>query len=106
MEKIWGSNDKYKFTSSVTLKALIRVLADLTLREDLIEKWRDNPTPRVFEKLVSRWADLKDELTREPIPAERFLAFGLNGQGKDVAEAAAAVRRFSPPPSVAQNKKP
>src|SRR6476620_6207484 len=65
MEKIWGSNDKYKFTSSVTLKALIRVLADLTLREDLIAKWRDNPTPRVFEKLVSRWAELKDEFRNE-----------------------------------------
>src|SRR5213592_2596773 len=47
MEKIWGSNDRYKFTSSVTLKALIRVLADLCLRDDLIEKWRENPSPRV-----------------------------------------------------------
>src|SRR4029077_9464270 len=73
MEKIWGSNDKYKFTSSVTLKALIRVLADLTLREDLIAKWRDNPTPRVFEKLVSRWADLKDEFRNEGF-YERFPA--------------------------------
>ena len=75
MEKIWGSNDKYKFTSSVTLKALIRVLADLTLREDLIAKWRDNPTPRVFEKLVSRWADLKDEFRNEGF-YERFPAKG------------------------------
>src|SRR5215831_13052158 len=75
MEKVWGSNDKYKFTSSVTLKALIRVLADLTLREDLIEKWRDNPTPRVFEKLVSKWADLKDEFRNEGF-YERFPAKG------------------------------
>src|ERR1041384_4246379 len=30
MERIWGS-DKYKFTSSVTLKALIRVLGDIVL---------------------------------------------------------------------------
>src|SRR5437868_212105 len=36
MEKIWGANDRYKFTSSVTLKALIRVLADFTLRDDLM----------------------------------------------------------------------
>jgi hypothetical protein len=75
MEKVWGANDKYKFTSSVTLKALIRVLADLTLREDLIAKWRDNPTPRVFEKLVSRWADLKDEFRNEGF-YERFPAKG------------------------------
>src|SRR5215468_170185 len=75
MEKVWGVNDKYKFTSSVTLKALIRVLADLTLREDLIAKWRDNPTPRVFEILVSRWADLKDEFRNEGF-YERFPAKG------------------------------
>src|SRR5881394_230278 len=75
MERVWGANDKYKFTSSVTLKALIRVLADLTLREDLIAKWRDNPTPRVFEKLVSRWADLKDEFRNEGF-YERFPAKG------------------------------
>src|SRR5438552_16480699 len=47
MEKVWGNNDRYKFTTSVTLKALIRVLADLTLRDDLIEKWREKPSPRL-----------------------------------------------------------
>ena len=52
MERIWGS-DKYKFTCSVTLKAVVRVLADLTPRADVIAKWRENPTPRVFEKLLS-----------------------------------------------------
>jgi DGQHR domain-containing protein len=75
MERIWGSNDKYKFTSSVTLKAIIRVLSDLTLREDLIEKWRENPTPRVFEKLISPWAALKDEFRNEGF-YERFPAKG------------------------------
>lgn len=75
MEKIWGSNDKYKFTSSVTLKALIRVLADLTLREDLMDKWRENPTPRAFEKLLTPWAGLKDEFRNEGF-YERFPAKG------------------------------
>jgi hypothetical protein len=75
MERIWGSNDKYKFTSSVTLKAVIRVLSDLTLREDLIGKWRENPTPRVFEKLISPWASLKDEFRNEGF-YERFPAKG------------------------------
>jgi DGQHR domain-containing protein len=75
MERIWGSNDKYKFTSSVTLKAIIRVLSDLTLREDLIEKWRENPTPRVFEKLISPWAALRDEFRNEGF-YERFPAKG------------------------------
>jgi len=75
MEKIWGSNDKYKFTSSVTLKALIRVLADLTLRDVLIEKWRENPSPRLFEKIIASWANLKDEFRNEGF-YERFPAKG------------------------------
>jgi len=75
MEKVWGSNDKYKFTSSVTIKALIRALADLTLDEKLIEKWRENPTPRVFEKLVAPWADIQDEFRNEGF-YERFPAKG------------------------------
>jgi DGQHR domain-containing protein len=75
MEKVWGSNEKYKFTSSVTLKALIRVLSDLTLREDLIEKWRDNPTPRIFERLVGPWAQIQDEFRNEGF-YERFPAKG------------------------------
>src|SRR5437763_9033849 len=75
MEKIWGANDRYKFTSSVTLKALIRVLGDLATREDLIAKWRENPSPRVFEKLIAPWADLKDEFRNEGF-YERFPAKG------------------------------
>ncbi len=75
MERIWGANDKYKFTSSVTLKALIRVLGDLTLQEDLIAKWRENPSPRVFERVIAGWADLKDEFRSEGF-YERFPAKG------------------------------
>ena len=75
MEWVWGNNDRYKFTTSVTLKAVIRVLGDLTLREDLIEKWRENPTPRLFEKLISPWANLKDEFRNEGF-YERFPAKG------------------------------
>src|SRR5437870_1399793 len=65
MEKVWGSNEKYKFTSSVTLKALIRVLSDLLLREDALQKWRDNPSPRIFEKIIGPWAQLQDEFRNE-----------------------------------------
>src|SRR5438552_562286 len=75
MEKVWGSNERYKFTSSVTLKALIRVLADLTLRDDLIEKWREKPSPRLFEQLIALWANLKDEFRNEGF-YERFPAKG------------------------------
>ncbi len=75
MERVWGNNDRYKFTTSVTLKALIRVLGDLMLREDIIGKWRENPTPRLFEKLLAPWADLKDEFRNEGF-YERFPAKG------------------------------
>jgi DGQHR domain-containing protein len=75
MEKIWGVNDRYKFTSSVTLKALVRVLGDLTLQEDLIEKWRENPSPKVFERVIADWTNLKDEFRSEGF-YERFPAKG------------------------------
>ncbi len=75
MERVWGLNDRYKFTTSVTLKALIRVLADLTQDEDLMAKWRENPTPRIFEKLLAPWANLKDEFRNEGF-YERFPAKG------------------------------
>ncbi len=75
MERVWGVNDRYKFTSSVTLKALIRVLSDLALRDDLMEQWREHPSPRPFEKLISAWATLKDEFRNEGF-YERFPAKG------------------------------
>src|SRR6185503_19782383 len=75
MERVWGSNEKYKFTTSVTLKALIRVLADLTLQDDLIEKWRQNPNPRVFERIIAPWASIQDEFRNEGF-YERFPAKG------------------------------
>src|SRR5215831_16289118 len=75
MERVWGSNEKYKFTSSVSLKAVIRALSDIALDEDLIAKWRDNPSPRVFEKLLSPWTELRDEFRNEGF-YERFPAKG------------------------------
>jgi hypothetical protein len=75
MERVWGNNDKYKFTASVTLKAVIRVLGDLISRPEIIDKWRENPGPRVFEKLIPAWADLKDEFRNEGF-YERFPAKG------------------------------
>src|SRR5438477_301198 len=61
MEKIWGANDRYKFTTSVTIKALIRALGDILEQYAVIENWRDNPSPKVFERLIAGWANLKDE---------------------------------------------
>ncbi len=75
MERVWGANDRYKFTSSVTLKALIRVLGDLLLREDIVEKWRESPSPKVFERVIASWGSLKDEFRNEGF-YERFAAKG------------------------------
>jgi DGQHR domain-containing protein len=75
MEKIWGANDRYKFTTSVTLKAIIRVLGDLAELEGPIEGWQENPSPKAFEKLIASWADLKDEFRNEGF-YERFPAKG------------------------------
>jgi DGQHR domain-containing protein len=75
MEKVWGVNDRYRFTQSVTLKALLRVLSDLIEDGRLLEAWRANPAPRIFEKKVAGWADLKDEFRNEGF-YERFPAKG------------------------------
>ena len=75
MERIWGANDRYKFTTSVTLKAVIRVFSDLLANPAVVESWRENQTPRVFEKMISGWADLKDEFRNEGF-YERFPAKG------------------------------
>ena len=75
MSKVWGSNEKYKFTSSVTLKAIIRALSDLSADEHLILKWREDPSSRVFEKVIASWAQLQDEFRNEGF-YERFAAKG------------------------------
>jgi DGQHR domain-containing protein len=75
MEKVWGSNDRYKFTSSVTLKAVVRALGDIVEQYAVIENWRENPSPKVFERLISGWSDLKDEFRNEGF-YERFPAKG------------------------------
>src|SRR5438477_339712 len=55
MEKIWGANDRYKFTTSVTIKAVIRALGDILEQYAVFENWRENPSPKVFERLISGW---------------------------------------------------
>jgi DGQHR domain-containing protein len=75
MEKIWGNNDRYKFTTSVTIKAVIRVLGDLTERPQLIGQWLEAPSPKVFEKVIASWGDLRDEFRNEGF-YERFPAKG------------------------------
>lgn len=75
MSSIWGNNEKYKFTSSVTIKALIRVLNDLIRMERVLEKWREDPGPHIFEKIIRRWPELAAEFRNEGF-YERFAAKG------------------------------
>src|SRR5262245_43951916 len=75
MEKIWGNNERYKFTTSVTLKAVIRVLGDLAERPHVIGQWLETPSSRVFEKIISAWAGLSEEFRNEGF-YERFPAKG------------------------------
>ena len=75
MDRVWGNNDRYKFTTSVSLKAVIRVLGDLMDSSDSIERWQEDPSPRVFEKKISAWSSLTDEFRSEGF-YERFPAKG------------------------------
>lgn len=75
MTPVWGLNDRYKFTSSVTIKALIRVLGELLERRDVLNKWREKPTPGSFERLISGWSKLAPEFRNEGF-YERFPAKG------------------------------
>jgi len=75
MEKIWGANDRYKFTTSVTLKAVIRVLGDIADEYAVVENWSESPSPKVFERLIASWSNLKDDFRAEGF-YERFPAKG------------------------------
>jgi hypothetical protein len=75
MERVWGNNDRYKFTTSVTLKAVIRVLGDLMDSSNTIERWQEDPSPKVFERKIAAWAALADEFRSEGF-YERFPAKG------------------------------
>src|SRR5215831_16185878 len=49
MEKVWGANDRFKFTTSVTLKAVVRAFGDIAEQSSVIENWREHPSPKIFE---------------------------------------------------------
>jgi DGQHR domain-containing protein len=75
MDRVWGNNDRYKFTSSVTLKAVIRVLGELMESSDAVDRWRESPGPKHFEKRITGWAAIKDDFRTEGF-YERFPAKG------------------------------
>jgi DGQHR domain-containing protein len=74
MDRVWGSNDRYKFTTSVTLKAVIRVLGDL-IKASAVDRWLEDPNPKVFERKIAAWGSLIEEFRSEGF-YERFPAKG------------------------------
>src|SRR5262245_44919508 len=75
MDRVWGNNERYKFTTSVAIKAVIRVLGDLMESSDTIERWQENPGPGIFQRRISAWSALQDEFRSEGF-YERFPAKG------------------------------
>jgi hypothetical protein len=54
---------------------VFRVLGDLLDSSDTVERWQENPNPRVFERKISAWSSLQDEFRSEGF-YERFPAKG------------------------------
>ncbi|MGQ0506170.1 MAG: DGQHR domain-containing protein [Myxococcaceae bacterium] len=74
MGELWGQNDKFMFTRDVTLKAMIRVLADLLKQKKITDAWSDQGAP-AFAKLTKAWAEDAQRFRNEGF-YERFAAKG------------------------------
>jgi hypothetical protein len=73
MESVWGKRN-YMFTRAVTLKAVIRVLGDLTEEGDIAEEWEERGQKTFLEK-IQNWSSLAKEFRSEGF-YERFAAKG------------------------------
>lgn len=73
MESIWGKKN-YMFTRAVTLKAVCRVLGDISRNEDLPEQWKESGQKAFLEK-IRNWNSLSKEFRSEGF-YERFAARG------------------------------
>ncbi len=75
MADVWGKNDRYMFTRDVTLKALIRVLADLLPDRKLMGQWEQENSHKPFAATLAPWAGLTKEFRADGF-YERFPAKG------------------------------
>lgn len=73
MESVWGKKN-YMFTRAVTLKAIVRVLGDLSRDEALVEGWQERG-PKAFVEKIQNWSSLSREFRSEGF-YERFAARG------------------------------
>ena len=76
MEKVWGSNEKYKFTSSVYAESRdSRVVGSHAWTRTSSRSGARIQVRAPFEKLIAPWAQLQDEFRNEGF-YERFPAKG------------------------------
>jgi DGQHR domain-containing protein len=74
MGEAWGSKS-HLLTSSVSIKALVRVLGEMFTDETVRKEWREQEDFKVFERRIQGWAELIPEFRREGF-YERFAAKG------------------------------
>ena len=63
VEKTWGSmwedRKTNMLTSSIMIKAYVRILGDLFTDNDLRDKWREEGGSEVFEWKISGWRAIR-----------------------------------------------
>ncbi|MGQ9583670.1 MAG: DGQHR domain-containing protein [Thermoplasmatota archaeon] len=74
MEDIWG-NQNYMLNTSVSIKALVRVLGDLMAEEEIRKAWRDKRDASVFFERIKGWKEMAPDFRRDGF-YERFAAKG------------------------------
>lgn len=73
MESVWGKKN-YMFTRAVTLKAVVRVLGDLSRDDNLVERWQERGH-KAFAEKIRNWESLARDFRSEGF-YERFAARG------------------------------
>jgi len=74
MSEVWG-NKNYMFTTSVTIKALVRAFGDVLSYPAVRKGWRDKKGPQVFMPSLEGWKEMAPEFRKEGF-YERFAAKG------------------------------
>jgi DGQHR domain-containing protein len=74
MKDVWGSKS-HMFTTSVTLKALVRAFGDILSFPAVRKNWREQKTPEAFVPFLEGWKEMAPEFRREGF-YERFAAKG------------------------------
>ncbi len=74
MGDVWGSRN-HMFTTSVTLKAVIRAMGELLSDPEVRKEWREGEGEETFATRIERWAELGPDFRKSGF-YERFAAKG------------------------------